>query len=93
VTGPPTCSTCQRQDLLWQRFDVVAGPGRGGECYWHSKLAAMANGGLPVAELEQRSGLDQLLGAFDRADERQALRLRGVRYTVTFGGMRVEVEA
>jgi hypothetical protein len=53
----------------------------------------MANGGLPVAELEQRSGLDQLLGAFDRADERQALRLRGVRYTVTFGGMRVEVEA
>jgi len=52
----------------------------------------MSNGGLPVAEI--RTGvLDQILAAFDKDDERQALRIRGIRYTVRLGGRSLELTA
>ena len=96
MTGPPVCSTCRQPWLLWHGMGEPAGPGRvheQGECYLCSKLAAMANGGLPTAALEQRPGLTQMLALWDRADERQALRLRGIRYVVTLGGQTLELTA
>jgi hypothetical protein len=52
----------------------------------------MANGGLPVAEHVPQV-LDQILAAFDKDDERQALRIRGIRYTVRLGGRSLELTA
>jgi len=46
-----------------------------------------------AAALEQRPGLTQMLALWDRADERQALRLRGIRYVVTLGGQTLELTA
>jgi len=88
VTGPPTCSTCRRADFLWYHVDEPAGPGRTheqGECFWCSKVAAMRDGGLPVAELEQRPGLTQMLALWDRREEIATARWRGLRELIGDG--------
>jgi hypothetical protein len=95
VTGPPTCSTCRQPWLLWHGMDEPSGPGRphpDGECYWCSKIAATANGGLPTAQV-RGTVLDQLLASFDAADDRLTARLRGIRYSVSLGGQTLELMA
>ena len=88
-------ATCGCPEAFQWSHGEPAGPGwpiASGRCYWHSKAAEMANGGLPVAEHVPQV-LDQILAAFDKDDERQALRIRGIRYTVRLGCRSLELTA
>ena len=94
MSTEPTYRTCGARGLVWDHGEP-AGPLRAvplGWCWWHDVERQMSNGGLPVAEI--RTGvLDQILAAFDKDDERQALRIRGIRYTVRLGGRSLELTA
>ena len=82
MSQPSGCTVCHADALMWWHGEPV-GPGRRTQasaspmCVWHDKARQMENGGLARAEVQSRP-LDQLLLAFDKADERQSLRLRGV---------------